>query len=303
MRDCTDVSAEAPAPRAWGIFRETEHSPGRESDDAEILLATGRKLESEGIEVSYRAPSDMTGSEEDLPLLAFAMCEGLPTLERLRQWEERGVCVINSARAVANAHRERALPLLERQRIPFPESLLWDPREPLPSGSKPRRLFESCWVKQASEHKTREGDVLFAADPAHVAAALRRLADRGSRRAVIQRHVDGDTLKFYGVGPAVSQSGDTGGDGSSWFHWFYPKEHPVSGHAFDPGELAVVACRAARALELEIWGGDAVVTPAGRILIIDINAWPSFALVRDAGSTHIARHVASRLRRFAGVTA
>lgn len=303
MRGRAGFSSEGPTSRAWGIFREREHSPGRENDDAEILLATGRKLEAEGIAVSYRASADVTGGEEDLPPLALAMCEGLRTLERLRQWEKRGVCVINSSRAVANAHRERALALLERECVPIPESLLWDAREPLPADSGRRRLFDACWVKQATEHKTREGDVVFAADSAAVAAALRRLADRGLRRAVIQRHVAGDILKFYGVGWRVPRSVGADEDRASWFQWFYPKEHAVSGHAFDPGELAGIACRAARALELEIWGGDAVVTPDGRILVIDVNAWPSFALYRDAASTHIARHVASRLRQFAGVTA
>ena len=28
------------APQCWGIYRELAHSPGRETDDAEILRAT-----------------------------------------------------------------------------------------------------------------------------------------------------------------------------------------------------------------------------------------------------------------------
>jgi hypothetical protein len=32
----------------WGIFREQAHSPGRETDDTEILRLTGKHLEARG---------------------------------------------------------------------------------------------------------------------------------------------------------------------------------------------------------------------------------------------------------------
>jgi len=38
----------------WGIYRELAHSPGRETDDAEILRATARRLEGQGFRVSLR---------------------------------------------------------------------------------------------------------------------------------------------------------------------------------------------------------------------------------------------------------
>ena len=50
----------------WGLFREREHSPGRESDDAEILRLTGKHLETYGLHVELRAPEELvaTGREE-----------------------------------------------------------------------------------------------------------------------------------------------------------------------------------------------------------------------------------------------
>ena len=48
---------------------------------------------------------------------------------------------------------------------------------------------------------------------------------------------------------------------------------------------------------LDVWGGDAIVTPDGEIFVIDVNAWPSFALFRDEAADHIAAHLAARLRR------
>ncbi len=45
-----------------------------------------------------------------------------------------------------------------------------------------------------------------------------------------------------------------------------------------------------------MWGGDAIVTPEGEILVIVVNAWPSFALFRDEAVGHIAARLAARLR-------
>ena len=287
----------------WGVYREVKHSPGRETDDAAILEATGRRLEESGsgFAVAYRAPGSLGARERGLPDLIFAMCEGPPALEVLSQWERRGVCVVNDARAVANTHRERSMRLLEDGRIPVPESLLLECGAPVPRGEAEARLFAACWVKQAAEHKTREGDVRFASDAASVEAALEHLRARGLMRAVVQRHIEGDMVKFYGVSAFDAGAGESGTDGPAWFRWFHPKEHPVSGHAFDAAALRDVARRAARALGLDVWGGDAIVTPRGEIFVIDLNAWPSFALYRDEAADHIAAHLAARWRRLARV--
>ena len=46
------------------------------------------------------------------------------------------------------------------------------------------------------------------------------------------------------------------------------------------GSGAAQAELAAKAVKVEVFGGDAIVTPDGKIYIIDINSWPSFARVR-----------------------
>jgi len=52
--------------------------------------------------------------------------------------------------------------------------------------------------------------------------------------------------------------------------------------------------RAALALGLDVYGGDAIVTPASEIVLLDVNAWPSFALYRDEASLAIASYLALR---------
>jgi hypothetical protein len=55
--------------------------------------------------------------------------------------------------------------------------------------------------------------------------------------------------------------------------------------------------RAAAALGLEIYGGDCIVTRAGEIVLIDLNAWPSFALFREEAASAIAAYLSARFWR------
>ena len=63
------------ATRCWGIMREQAHSPGRETDDAEILRLTGKALESAGFEVEIFDPEELPSLGDRLPDGIFLMCE------------------------------------------------------------------------------------------------------------------------------------------------------------------------------------------------------------------------------------
>ncbi|MCG8544563.1 MAG: hypothetical protein MJE12_10170, partial [Alphaproteobacteria bacterium] len=139
---------------------------------------------------------------------------------------------------------------------------------------------------------TQDGDVVYVPQDGNVNVVLGGLAARGIERAMLQRHVDGDLIKFYGVGDPNQPV-----DRNFWFRWFYHKDQELSGHPFDEELLQSFATRAAAAIGLEVFGGDAIVTADNQIFLIDINAWPSFALYRDEASTEIAAHLADRFAR------
>src|SRR5436309_3615016 len=86
----------------WGIFREQTHSPGRESDDAEILRLTAKHLEARGFLVSLKSAEELGGLAEPRPRCVFLMCEGAAVLRRLAEWEQSGVCHVNTPAAVLN---------------------------------------------------------------------------------------------------------------------------------------------------------------------------------------------------------
>ncbi len=269
-------------PRCWGLFREREHSPGRESDDAEILRLTAKHLESHGFQVELRAPEDLVAAEAP-PDGVFFMCERMEALRTLLAWQERGVRLVNSPHAVLNTYRERMIAHLREADVAFVPSRLVATRD---AGTIARL---PVWVKRADVHNTQAGDVVFAETPAALAAALAALAARGIEGAVLQPHVAGDLIKFYGVGPGGGADG-----GPPWFRWFYHKDQRLAGHAFDPIRLARLVRAAAAALGLEIYGGDAIASADGSLQLLDLNAWPSFALYRDEAAPVIASYLALR---------
>jgi hypothetical protein len=267
----------------WGIFRERTHSPGREFDDSEILRLTGKHLEARGFQVSLRTPEEVAQESEGCPPNIFLMCERLEIIDQLRQWEMRGVRQVNKPSAILNTYRDRMMSLFEQGGVVFPASrlVITVSSEIVQSGP--------VWVKRADVHNTQDGDVVFAPTQSETARALARMAERGIRQAVIQEHVPGDLIKFYGIGdPGLAQGP------APWFRWFYHKEQNLAGHRFDQEALASLAQRAAAAIGLEVYGGDAIATETGALFVIDLNAWPSFALYRDEASERIASYLAVR---------
>jgi hypothetical protein len=269
----------------WGIFREQTHSPGRETDDAEILRLTAKHLEAAGFRVDLKTAEEVGTLTEARPECVFLMCEAIPVLRRLEAWQADGVRPVNDPMAVLDTYRDRMIGRFADARVPFIESLIVST-----AGSRPRSPLP-VWVKRADVHNTREGDVVFAATEGAVNSALAGLAERGIARAVLQPHVEGDLIKFYGIGSAAGPDG-----APPWFRRFYHKGQRVAGHPFDPLELARLVHRAAAALGLEVYGGDVIVTRTGGIVLLDLNAWPSFALYRDEAAVAIAAYLTRRFR-------
>jgi hypothetical protein len=272
-------------PCCWGIFREQTHSPGRESDDAEILRLTAKHLEAAGFQASLKTPDELMSLTEPPPRSVFLMCEGAAVLRRLEQWERSGTRHVNTPLAVLNTYREQMVRRFQEASVPFISSRVVSTADATASAAPP------VWVKRADVHNTRDGDVVFAVTADAVAAALAGLDERGIRRAIIQPHLDGDLIKFYGIGPVGGSESEP-----RWFRWFYHKGQAVTGHAFDVKQLSQLIHRAAGSLGLEIYGGDVIARAGGELVLLDLNAWPSFALYRDEAAPVIAEHLAGCFR-------
>jgi glutathione synthase/RimK-type ligase-like ATP-grasp enzyme len=253
-----------------GIFREELFSPNRVEDDAAILNMTAEAVRRRGYSVDLMHPHDL--SPETKPSMAFAMCEGLVSLRILEKWASMGYSVVNSPWAVRNCYRHRMLDLLNHGTVPFPKTLLIQT-----SGTVNGQfnLRKGVWVKRGDVHSTQPGDVELIYDRPSLEKTLESMRSRWVEQAVLQEHVHGDLIKFYGVLP------------QQWFRYFYHKPDETKGFPFSPEKIREIAEFAALKLGLQVYGGDIVVTREGHYLI-DINSWPSFAICREEAAEQIA---------------
>ena len=265
-----------------GVLREPSHSPGRIDDDAAIMGRVGEVLAERGFSVELVAADAVI---EAPGANLFVMCERGTALDRLAAMEKRGSVVVNAPAAIRNTYRHRMVELFAQHRVPAPMSWIV-----AADANKPRPA-DCAWVKRYDFHATQRDDVMYAASETGWREALRRFAERGIPFVIAQEHVAGDLVKFYGVrnGARTSEA--------NWFQWFYHRDKGMLGHSFDPARLSKAALDAAAALGLEVFGGDAVIKANGEPMIIDLNAWPSYALYRDRAAQAIADCLTERFQR------
>jgi len=149
----------------------------------------------------------------------------------------------------------------------------------------------SCWVKRGDFHAIHREDVAFASTAAAACDIMSEFARRGITSVTISKHIPGDLVKFYGV------------RGTDFFFHFYPEEYhhskfgreEINGslhhYALDKERLKTLTFRAADILNIDIFGGDVIVTAKGEIYLIDMNDWPSFAPCREKAALPIAQRI------------
>jgi glutathione synthase/RimK-type ligase-like ATP-grasp enzyme len=257
-----------------GIYREPEYSPGRHtSNDALILRLVGQALERQGITVRLASLEEARELWKGADQI-FSMCQGPKAVAELSQWAQQGARIFNNPAASAHTYRTTLCQMMAKQHLPFPQSslLATDGSADL---NTTQDLFKSgsAWVKRSDVHATQPADVTRVDSREALTQALDRFQSRGLGSAILQEHIPGDEVKFYGV--------------AGKFFWpYYPKD--CIGHPFDENSLQKIAEDAARGLELNVYGGDAIISPNGAITLIDVNDWPSFAPCRGAAAYAIA---------------
>lgn len=280
--------------RCLGVFREITNSPNRENDDALILKAVTKELTKLGAETHLIEPESLDLVKPGDWDVILPMCENYPALvclARIGNWKNPPL-IVNHPKTVLGCYRNNMSPVLMRS-CPeiFPRTemrYIKDIPGKTPSfsgnsGTPFQDTQSGVWIKRGDVHNTCDHDVVYIKNWRDAAAVRDDFESREITSVVIQEHITGDLIKFYGVGPY------------KWFDWFYHNPREVSGYRFELKQLEKCTAIVAGAVGLEIYGGDAIVTPEGRIYVIDINSWPSFARVRNTARVNIAGYVQSRV--------
>ena len=277
-----------------GIMRAGAYSPNDIGNDAAIFNATAEQLRKRGYVVNIYSEEQFNAGEikEDVVL---NMCREQASIAKLQRMEDAGKLIINSGYGIENCTRERMTRILLGNGIPYPDSLIVNTDEVIKPLLK-KSGFKSCWIKRGDFHAMHKEDVSYVRHPEEAQEVLQEYFLRGIKRAVINVHLTGDLVKFYGV------------KGSPFFFWFYPFDegHSKYGHEaingksrgikFDVKEMKNICQRAAEELNVVIYGGDCIVSPEGEMRIIDFNDWPSFAPCRNEAAPHIAKSVISLIK-------
>jgi hypothetical protein len=272
--------------RLAGIRRENQYSPNHIGNDAAIFNLATEYLRAKGCEVTVYSETEFWDADIRVDAI-FNMARDWRSIRKLQELENRGACVVNSGYGIENCTREKMTRLLVANHIPHPDSVILNTSD---ADMDELRVLGSgnFWIKRGDFHAIHREDVTFAGSPEEAENILKEYALRDIPSVVINKHLQGDLIKFYGV------------SGSGFFHWFYPNDSHHSkfgleeingktqGIPFDADCLKEICRKAGKVLNVHIYGGDAVVSPRGIIRIIDFNDWPSFAPCRREAAPFIA---------------
>lgn len=279
-----------------GVMRAGAYSPNHIGNDAAIFNATADQLRRRGCIVNVYTEEEFQRAEigEDVVL---NMCREQESVVKLQHLEEEGKLVINSGFGIENCTRERMTRILLGNKIPYPESLMVNTNENVTDALREAGISQ-CWIKRGDFHAMHKEDVSYCRHPEEAQEVLHEYFYRGIKRAVINRHLVGDLIKFYGV------------SGQPFFFWFYPFDegHSKYGHEavngksrglhFDLDGVKDMCQRASDILDVKIYGGDCIVDPDGTVRIIDFNDWPSFAPCRTEAAPYIAKCVLASVKEW-----
>lgn len=277
-------------------MRAGAYSPNHIGNDANIFNATAEQLRRRGYVVNiYSEDQFRKGIMGEAVILN--MCREAASIGLLQKYEDEGKLVINSGYGIENCTRERMSRILMSHGIPYPDSIMVNTNEAVISELR-RADIDACWVKRGDFHAMHKEDVSYCRHPQEAQDVLQEYFYRGINRAVINRHLEGDLVKFYGIA------------GTSFFYSFYPyfghnekfgldavngKPHGVP---YSQEDLHATCEKAADLLDVVVYGGDCIIDHDGSFKIIDFNDWPSFAPCRKEGSLQIARAVIARIKKF-----
>ena len=303
-----------------GVCRGNEYSPNCVDNDAAIMNAVKNNLEALGAEVEMLGEKDFYTKAEtveaamqraaDNGVVAdtdgvvdngvdafFSMARSKRALDALYRIECSGKTVVNSSMGVDRCIRRTMTEMFLEGGVAYPDSRIIENGGPMVDD-----IDYPCWLKRGDGCAQQKEDTCYVQSAEEAALMLSDFWRRGVESVVVNEHLRGDLIKFYGV------------EGTNFFYWFYPSKcghrskfglEVINGDAkgivFDTEQLKHEADKAALMLGVPVYGGDCVVGEDGSLKIIDFNDWPSFAPCRDEAAFNIAIAILGKMQSNEGL--
>lgn len=278
-----------------GVCRGNAYSPNCVDNDAAIMQAVKSHLESLGGNVKLYGEDDFVrfseksfiSTEIASATAVFSMARSKKALNFLDMIEKANIPVLNPSEGVIRAIRRTMTEILMDGKVATPRSWVIEK-----GGKMPKEIDFPCWLKRGDGCAQQKEDTCYVRNVAEGNSCLEDFWQRGVECVIVNEHLRGDLVKFYGV------------EGTDFFYWFYPStcghrskfgleviNGNPKGFAFDVEMLKAEADKASQLLRLPVYGGDCIIDENGNCKIIDFNDWPSFAPCRDEAAFHIAMKV------------
>lgn len=269
-----------------GISRSKEFSPNNTGNDSEIFHLTMEKLIAKGCQIKEYSEEEFI-TRDLTHRYYFGMYRDKRSVEKMKNLEQNGCICINTAEGIERCYRDNLTQTMITHHVPYPKSKIVATNRDATSAIE-ELGGRNIWVKRGDFHAVHKEDVSFCRNSEEGNSLLHEFALRNIKTASLSSHLEGDLIKFYGV------------VGSDFFYWFYPYEshhskfnqESVNGasrhYSFHEESFQFICQQAAVCIGIEIYGGDAIISPEGEIHLIDINDWPSFAPCREKASDAIA---------------
>nr|WP_314498639.1 sugar phosphate nucleotidyltransferase [uncultured Prevotella sp.] len=272
------------------IQRALCYSPNSEEKDLAVLQEVGSLLEdatiiSEDDFVNRFSTYNQSVSSESVDSAnvycqIISMARSTKALECLEQLEQSGIQVLNPSAGVWACQRSNVDKVMRENHLPFP----------------PDEGNDGYWVKRADASAQSKEDVCFCQDWTEVEKIKSTFMQRGIINIVVQAHVKGDVVKFYGVE-------DTG-----FFRYYYSGDDTETKfgdeerngkpqyYPFSSSNLQADAEKLACLLQTPIYGGDAIVREDGSYVIIDFNDFPSFSRCREEAAKAVVGRMKQKVK-------
>lgn len=279
------------------IYRAPEFSPNNVLNDAAILDAVADGLSS-FCSLCEKCFEEALPADLEVFDLIFHMARRPATLTLLRQLSHARVVNPPEAVSVVSSSRGQTLEMLHEAGIPVPQWISLAQVD-LPSEKWQEQALPMLpgWIKGIRHTGSYQDDVTFVDNLPQVTEVMQRLTNRPLADLILTRHLAGDLVKCYYVAAPIP-----------FLSWFYPQDRSYSkfGEAemhnsdlsripFQAAQLETVAQGITKALGLQVFGFDAIVSPKAAdaespcISVIDVNDWPTFGICRSEAAEAIIR--------------
>jgi glutathione synthase/RimK-type ligase-like ATP-grasp enzyme len=259
-----------------GVYRESIFSPGKIREDAAILEATLTELSLRGYKTAAAQPRELE-KLSDRPAFVLTMAQSRRALDILEGWQKQGTRIINSVSSIRNTYRKPLISLLSEARLPIPAGKILRVHEV--ERKVPFQGSSIYWLKRGDVHATQPEDVAKVTSGDELMRALCHFRSQRIDEVLVQEHVSGEVIKFYGVAKG------------GYFRAFLASNGDEVTARMEP--LSALAHRSAETVGLEIYGGDCVVKEEGETILVDLNDWPSFSRCCRSAAQAIAQYITS----------